>query len=237
MSDWGGGRRGWVKPAAIIVAALCGAAVMFGVGRWTAPAPAPASSPGETRQLPLTDQGVPYGYSHTQAGARAAAVNALIGGLRLREAAGSSALQQLGATGQGWSPALRLLLNIDQTVCVGLDSGSQYCGPGGSGNPQRQAYDFAPDPAVAGTVSRAFVTDAPGVSVATDGSTATVTANWLELRLLNGQKVWRGSNFRLSLVWQADDWKISDVTAVPVELSKPALPWLTVLGFIGQDRP
>lgn len=237
MSDWEGHRRGWMRPAVIVVAAVAIAAVMFGVGRWTAPAPAAAPSATQTAQLPVTDQGVPYGYAHTVIGARTAAVNALIGGLRLREDSGSPALKVLGATGQEWSPALRLLLNTDQTVCVGLDSGSQYCGPGSSDNPQRTVYDFAPTPATAGVVTRAFVTDAPGAAIAADAATATVTVNWLELRLHNAAKSWRGSNFRISLVWQHGDWKLSDVTAVPVELTKPAMPWLTVLGFIGQDGP
>jgi hypothetical protein len=76
------GRRRWLRIGAIAAGALVALALVFGIGRWTAPAASNGaqptvrgqSGPGPTR----VENGVPVGYAHTQDGAVAAATNYLM---------------------------------------------------------------------------------------------------------------------------------------------------------------
>ena len=240
MSDWQraqqtrSGRGKTIGLTVVGLVVLLGlVALGFGIGRWTQPA-TPTNAP--VAALKLNNQGVPSGYAPTVAGARAAAVNAVIGGLALRPGSGTYDLKGLGVTGQEWSPSLRLLLNTDLTVCAGFDTG-QVCSP--DNNPQRAIYDFAPKPATAGWLTGSFVTVAPRVTVNADASAAGAVVEWLQSRTKNGTATsWQGTEFQIALVRQGNDWKLSEAvaTAVP-NLAKPVTPWLSVVGFIGQDGP
>ena len=191
MSDWqrtqqgrSGSKGKTIGLTAVALVVLLGlVALGFGIGRWTQ-----HSAPTTTAvaALQLNNQGVPSGYAPTVAGARAAAVNAVIGGLALRPGSGTYDLKGLGVTGQEWSASLRLLLNTDLTVCTALDKGP-VCSP--DNNPQRAIYDFAPKPATAGWVVGSYVTTDPQVSVNSDASAAGAVVEWLQARTKDGNDV------------------------------------------------
>ena len=242
MSDWqrtqqgrSGSKGKTIGLTAVGLVVLLGlVALGFGIGRWTQ-----HSAPTTTAvaALQLNNQGVPSGYAPTVAGARAAAVNAVIGGLALRPGSASLDLKMLGAQGQDWSPSLRLLLNTDVTTCVGFDTSTPVCPV--DNNPQRSVDDFAPRASTAGWVTGSYVTTAPESKVNSDATAAAATVVWLQSRTKDGTTLtWQGTQFQIAMVRQGNDWKLSDVvaTAVP-NLAKPVTPWLSVIGFIGQDGP
>lgn len=268
MSDWSSPQHATLRTVIIVAATLACAVALFFAGRWSAPTSAPAASPAESRQmtpgqrelipsgvpgaieprngsmLKTTEQGVPYEYTQDAAGARAAAVNAVIGGLWLRPGPGDLNKTMLATGSSRTSPETELLLNLGAPQsCGGMDSATASpCPPDRSsrdGARSRVAYDFAPPMKDTGVRASAGIPDGPAVDLSADKQTAVVSLRWVEHRSrIDGNPAPSlGTAFTIRLVWQ-DDWKVAPdgVSASPASTDEAGTRWLwNVIGFIGEE--
>lgn len=241
MSDWKRRRTGspisgpLVKAVTVVLVAVIWTVAVFAVARSTAPQmPAAGQGPAAevvTSLLPVDDRGVPFGYGQDQAGAEAAALNAVIGGLWLRGSTQDRGMGGMVADRGQDSPAVRLLMNPGLRAFTGADSDKvpqQYA--------QRDVYDFAPDPATAGWLTAAQVRELPITVLAPDFSGAAVSFTWVEQRTDGDAVTESATAFRIDLVWEDEDWKVAEVAAQKSDTSWDAMAWLLVLGFVGQAQ-
>lgn len=252
MSDWSSSKRIPLRSVVIAVVVVCCAAALFFAGRWSAPTTVETGRGGDgaastVRMLPVDEQGLPFGYAHTEAGARAAAINVVVAGLWLRRGFASSALNDLLARGLSaesypLSPATRMLLNKDTQTCGSLDGEPATCGGGGhESNPQTAIYDFAPPTSKAGILAEASIETKPTVTLSEAGDRASVRLRWAERRTsVDGARRMPElvTDFTLRLAWWQGDWKLlpNGVDASPAGANAAPGTWLTVLGFVGQEQ-
>ncbi len=238
--------------AAIAVVALL--ATGFFIGRATEPAAAPGatevtSAPSWHGPFSLTDRGIPFGYTQDEIGARTAAINALIGGVRLRSDIPPNSMSRVRL------PLTPATAATSTTEAADLFLNSLNTETGGPIAPgQRAKYDFAPV-VTAGVAITGRVPAEPIVTLGNNDQSVTVSFRWDETRTSAGAVVLQGTEFQVSMLWQirpattgngvavpaAGDWFIWDVSAVDVTADLKAnyphtqfdRPWLAPSTFVG----